>query len=137
MNEIKERLRRYKEVKALIYEYEIQIAELEESIGCGGVSYEDKGGQTYKISRTTEEAAVKLANKKAELKKLFTLHSREVGRIDNALNALNDLERQAVEMKYIDGYGLETIMYKMDRQKRAVLYCINDGLKKMDKILNI
>lgn len=135
MNEIKGRLRNYKEVKAKIYEYGVQIAELEETLGCGGVSYEDKGGHTYKISRATEDAAIKLAAKKEELENLLKINNREVGRIDNALNALKDSERQAIEMKYIEDYGLETIMHKMDRQKRAVLYYIGDGLKKMNKIL--
>ena len=49
---------------------------------------------------------------------------------------LNDRERQAIELKYIEDYSLETIIYKMDRQKRTVLYFIGDGLKKIDKMLN-
>lgn len=129
-------MRKYKEVKATIYEYQIKIEELEEEISCGGVSYEFKGGHTNKISSSTEDIALKLVKKKEELENILKFNYREVNRINNALNALKDSERKAIEMKYVEDYSLETIIYKMDRQKRSVLYYIGNGLKKMDKVLN-
>ena len=135
MSKIKDRLRDYKEVKASMYEYRIQIEELEEDICCGGVNYEFKGGHTNKISSSTEDIAIKLAAKKEELEKLFKISSREIERIDNALNMLKVKERQAIELRFIEEDALPTVCYKIDRSQTTTKRCIRDGLEKMEKLL--
>lgn len=135
MSSVKSRLQNYKEVKASMYEYRIQIEELEEDISCGGVSYEFKGGHTNKISSSTEDIAIKLAAKKEELEKLFKISSREIKRIDNALDMLKVKERQAIELRFIEEDALPTVCYKIDRSQTTTKRCIRDGLEKMEKLL--
>ena len=135
MSSVKIRLQNYKEVKASMYEYKIQIEELEEDICCGGVSYEFKGGHTNKISSSTEDIAIKLASKKEELEKLFKISSREIERIDNALNMLKVKERQAIELRFIEEDAMSTVCYKLDRSMTTTKRFIRDGLEKMEKLL--
>ena len=135
MSSVKIRLQNYKEVKASMYEYRIQIEELEEDICCSGVSYEFKGGHTNKISSTTEDMAVKLADKKDDLERLFKISSREIERIDNALNMLKVKERQAIELRFIEEDALPTVCYKMDRSIATAKRSIRNGLEKMEKLL--
>lgn len=135
MNNIKDRLRSYKEVKARMYEYKMKIEELEDDISCGGVSYEFKGGHTNKISSTTEDAAIMLAAKKEQLENIFKFNRREVDRIDNALNMLKDKERQAIELRFIEEDALPTVCYKIDRTQTTTKRFIRTGLEKMEKLL--
>ncbi|MGL5191600.1 MAG: hypothetical protein ACRC7S_18320 [Cetobacterium sp.] len=136
MNEIKDRLRNYKYLKARKAELEFRLEELSYSIGPGGLDYEDKGGATNKVCSLVEAKAIELAEATTKLQKLINEHGLEIRRVENALNMLTEKERQAITMKYIENYSLLTIMYKMDRQERAVLYYIGNGLKKINKILN-
>ena len=112
---IKQRLKNYKFLKAKKRELEFRLQELAFSIGPSSLNYEDKGCNTNKISSTTERQAIKLAEVEEELKKLIEEHGIEIGRIENALDMLNERERQAIELKFIEGYEMATVCYKLDR----------------------
>ena len=85
MNDIKRRLRNYKFLKAKKTELEFRIQELSYNIGPAGLSYEDKGGHTNKISRTVEENAIKITETEEKLKKLITEKGIEIDRIENSI----------------------------------------------------
>lgn len=135
MRNMKYRLRNYKEVKASMNEFRMKIDELEEEISCGGVSYEFKGGHTNKISSSTEDIAIRLSAKKEEFKKMFKSSSREVERIDNALNMLKEKERQAIQYRFIEEDAMPTVCYKIDRSETTTKRFIRSGLDKMEKLL--
>lgn len=132
---IKQRLKNYKFLKAKKRELEFRLQELAFSIGPSSLNYEDKGCNTNKISSTTERQAIKLAEAEEELKKLIEEHGIEIGRIENALDMLNERERQAIELKFIEGYEMATVCYKLDRGITTVKFYIKSGLIKMENLL--
>lgn len=135
MNDIKRRLRNYKFLKAKKTELEFRIQELSYNIGPAGLSYEDKGGHTNKISRTVEENAIKITETEEKLKKLITEKGIEIDRIENALDMLNEKERQAIELRFIEDYEMSTVCYKLDRGVTSVKRYLTNGLNKMEKLL--
>lgn len=135
MNDIKRRLRNYKFLKAKKTELEFRIQELSYNIGPAGLSYEDKGGHTNKISRTVEENAIKIAETEEKLKKLIAEKGIEIDRIENALGMLNEKERQAIELRFIEDYEMSTVCYKLDRGVTSVKRYLTNGLNKMEKLL--
>ena len=135
MNDIKKRLRNYKFLKAKKTELEFRIQELSYNIGPAGLSYEDKGGYTNKISRTVEENAIKITETEEKLKKLITEKGIEIDRIENALDMLNEKERQAIELRFIEDYEMSTVCYKLDRGVTSVKRYLTNGLNKMEKLL--
>lgn len=135
MQDIKKRLRNYKFIKAEKAELEFQIQELQFEIGPGGLSYEDKGGPTYKISSSVESNALKIVEIEEALNKLVSEKGIEIKRIENALNMLSDKERQAIELRFIEDYEMATVCYKLDRSITAVKGYLKNGLNKMEKLL--
>ena len=135
MNQIKERLKNYKFLKAKKRELEFRLQELAYSIGPSSLTYEDKGGATNKISSATERQAIKLVEAEEELKKLIEEHGIEIERIENALDMLNERERQAIVLKFIEGYEMATVCYKLDRGITTVKFYIKSGLRKMENLL--
>lgn len=135
MNDIKRRLRNYKFLKAKKTELEFRIQELSYNIGPAGLSYEDKGGHTNKISRTVEENAIKITETEEKLKKLIAEKGIEIDRIENALDMLNEKERQAIELRFIEDYEMSTVCYKLDRGVTSVKRYLTNGLNKMEKLL--
>lgn len=110
----------YRQVEGILYNYKIIKAsiennklklenlEWEEDIddGVGAISYGEPSSKTNKISRTTEIIAINNIEKKEkarkELKRKIAIESNKIKMIDNALNALTDLERTIIEMFYIE-----------------------------------
>lgn len=71
MNNIRFKVRKYRELKADIVDLDIKIKELEEDmLGISEYPQEERTVQTYKISRSVEDQAEKHMEKKEELKKL-------------------------------------------------------------------
>ena len=48
---------------------------------------------------------------------------------------LNERERQAIVLKFIEGYEMATVCYKLDRGITTVKFYIKSGLKKMENLL--
>ena len=59
----------------------------------------------------------------------------KIERIENALDMLNERERQAIVLKFIEGYEMATVCYKLDRGITTVKFYIKSGLKKMENLL--
>lgn len=135
MNDIKRRLRNYKFLKAKKMELEFRIQELSYNIGPGTLNYEDKGGHTNKISRAVEDNAIKIAETEEKLKNLIVEKGLEIDRIENALAMLNEKERQAIELRFIEDYEMATVCYRLDRGVTVVKGYIKNGMNKIEKLL--
>ena len=136
MENIKKRLREYKFIKAEITELKLKLQELNEEIGVSGMSYGERSSQTYKITSSTEDAAIRIAEVSEKYNKIIKEKGIEVTRIENALSILKEKERQCIEYRYIYEHELPTVCYKVDRSMTTVKKYISDGLKKMDKLIN-
>ncbi|BCZ46955.1 hypothetical protein psyc5s11_30220 [Clostridium gelidum] len=133
--DIKQRLRNYKKILAKKNEYELKIKELEEGIGITEAPQGEATGKTYKISSVAENQAVELVEKKAILEKMIMNNQRECDHIENALEALREWERQAIELRFIEERRIESACYIMNRAKKTIEKYISDGLKTMTDIL--
>lgn len=136
MENIKKRLREYKFIKAEITELKLKLQELNEEIGVSAIGYGERSSQTYKITSSTEDAAIRIAEISEKYNKIIKEKGIEVTRIENALSILKDKERQCIELRYINEHELPTVCYKVDRSMTTVKKYISDGLKKMDKLIN-
>jgi DNA-directed RNA polymerase specialized sigma24 family protein len=135
--ELKERLRNYKKILAKKNELELQIEELEANVGLTAMLQGDAISKTYKISSQVESQAIQLADKKDKLKQLMNSYSIEVNRIENALNCLKEWEREAIQLRYIEGRRQESVCYMMNRSWNTVKRYIAAGFKEINDILNV
>ena len=92
---IKDKIKRYKELKADIKYRELKLEEIEENIiGITAMPSGEKTGATYKVTSQTEIQAIKYSEDTSEIRREIRELKREVQKIDNAMSILNDKERQ-------------------------------------------
>jgi DNA-directed RNA polymerase specialized sigma24 family protein len=133
--DIKERLRNYKKILAKKNELELKIAELEQNIGIAAAAQSEAISKTYKISSMTENQAIELSENKEKLKNLIDNYRIEINHIENALNGLYHMNRQAIELRFIEKRSIESTCYIMDRTRKTVFKYINSGLRELHEIL--
>ena len=94
----------YSMLKAEINNLGLEIEELEnEYEGIGAISYEERSGNTYKIS---DSVANELIFKEKEVYRLNKMkRSKEIllSKINNALEVLDENERKVVHYRYLNG----------------------------------
>lgn len=97
-NEVREKIKKYKELKADIVDIDLRLQELEEDmLGISALPQGEKTSRTYKISFSVEEQAERHLDKKQELLLLKAKKQRSVLRIDNALSILDDEQKEIIE----------------------------------------
>jgi DNA-directed RNA polymerase specialized sigma24 family protein len=64
-------------------------------------------------------------------------YSIEINRIENALNCLKEWEREAIQLRYIEGRRQESVCYMMNRSWNTVKRYIAAGFKEINDILNV
>jgi DNA-directed RNA polymerase specialized sigma24 family protein len=136
-DELKERLRSYKKYKSMKNEIELKIAELEQNVGITAMPQSEAISKTYKISSNTENQALQLADNKDRLNRLMNTYRVEVARIENALESLHHLNKQAIELRYIERRNMESVCYIMNRSVNTVKKYISIGLREIDELLNL
>ena len=100
---VKDKIKRYKELKADIKYRELKLEEIEENIiGITAMPSGEKTGATYKVTSQTEIQAIKYSEDTSEIRKEIRELKREVQKIDNAMSILNDKEREIIQAIYID-----------------------------------
>lgn len=93
----------YNSLKASIENMKQEIEEMDYR-EISAVNYENETtGETYAFHSTTEEAAVYTADKKSLLEQRIKTTEGKIERIDRAIKALNDTERQIITERYING----------------------------------
>ena len=115
MEEIRERIKKYKELKADIVDIEIKLEELEKELGVSEQPSGERTSHTYKITSQTEVQARKYMEKKEELLEIKKDKEREILRIDNAMTVLGEEESDILKIVLIEGkrYGYVEMKYNI------------------------
>ena len=103
----------YNSLKASIENMKQEIEEIDYQ-EISAVNYEkEPTGKTYAFHSITEEAGIRAAEKKKLLEKRIKATQSKLERIDRAIKALNDTERQIITERYIGGRQWWEIAYKV------------------------
>ena len=103
----------YNSLKASIENMKQEIEELDYR-EISAVNYEkEPTGKTYAFHSITEEAGIRAAEKKKLLEKRIKATQSKLERIDRAIKALNDTERQIITERYINGKQWWQVAYEI------------------------
>lgn len=129
--EIIDELQNYKILKAQIEELKIKLQEL--SLISAVDNSIPKTGITYKYNSNTENIALKRTEYENKIK-ILTL---QIQRIENALNALSDVERKIIELKYIEQLTWRNVVYETGKSRIACYRISQQALKHIKAILEV
>ncbi|MBC5997960.1 hypothetical protein EAI30_13600 [Romboutsia ilealis] len=121
--EVEARLYSYKDLDIKIKNKELQIEKKKNDYrGCGSISYDERTGVTYNISRSVEKEVVKREKDIAKLAKEKIDLEIEKQSIENALTALNSDENTLFEYFY-NSRNKNTMTYIAIKMHRDRSYC--------------
>lgn len=93
----------YKSIKAEIFNLELDIEELQEEYdGVKGMTYEEKTGKTNAFNSATENEVMKKEKEITKLLKEKKSKERLISKIDNALDSLEEEEREIIKLRCIE-----------------------------------
>ena len=102
-NEVREKIKKYKELKADIVDINIRIEEAEkEYLGILAMPQGERISPTYKITSSVESQAEKHMEEVEKLLHMRFIKENEIRRIDNALSILDEVQREVIESVLID-----------------------------------
>ena len=119
----------YKKVESILYEVpklkaeianlQIDLEEIQEVIGIRGASPNEKAGSaTYAFSSSVEDEVInreeRLEEKVLNLKESIRRRERQVRKVENALEVLNEKELLLVEMRYFKHYSINRVCEILD-----------------------
>ena len=104
----------YKTMKAEIKNIDLEIIELKEYAGCGGMTYGEKSAPTNKFSSTVENETVAREYKPEDLKRKKHILEVQIEKIDNALEILDERSHDIVTMIYFNNLNYRDISSKID-----------------------
>lgn len=138
MDKVRERIKKYKSIKADIVNIEIRLQELEEELlGITGINQGERVSKTYKIVSGVEVQAEKYIKEKEKLIKDKNKLERELKRIDNAMTILNEDEKDIIKMILIDQVKYAVAQVKYDITYGRVKQKEAEAVKKMSKYLRL
>lgn len=135
LESLRYRLVKYRITLAQKRELEIKLKEVEELIGLKAVTC-DSIGSSSGISKSTENQAIKLLEIKEKLEYTIEHKGLECRRIENALSILSPIEREIIELKYIEEHVWDTVTYKVKKSKSTCKRVEFEALNKMQELLN-
>ena len=136
MKKVKDRIKKYKSIKADITNIDIRLQELEEEIiGITSIVNEERTSKTYKVVSGVEVQAEKYMNEKEKLVKEKTILLREIRRIDNAMSVLDEIEKGIIEILIIDNRRCALAQMKYNLSYSRVKQLQAEAIKKMSKYL--
>lgn len=135
LNEIRNRLKRYRIILAEKNELVFKLDEINQLIGVKAVTYDSAGSNTNKISNTVANQALSLIETKEELEILINTKGLELDRIKNAISVLSLKEKEIIELKHIEDYSWETVAYNVDRSTKTCKKIEREALIKINNIL--
>ncbi len=121
----------YKLIKASIENNKLKLQNLELEDGTTAISYEEPSSKTNKFHSITENAAIKNIERKEKLKKKIAIDTNTIQMIDNALNALTELERTIIEMFYIENMEWWKVAAKVHYSEGWCKAKRNEAINKM------
>ena len=132
--EVKNKIKKYKELKADIVDIDLKLQELEEEmIGISALSQEEKISRTYKITSSVEEQAEKHLRVKEKLIFIKRKKQRDIIRVDNALSVLDDEQKEIVESVLINKKRYRYLEEKLNLSYPRIKQIENEALLKMKK----
>lgn len=135
-NEVREKIKKYKELKADIIEIDFRLEELEEEIlGISSLPQGEKISKTYKITSSVENQVERYLDIKEKLISKRLLKVRNVQRIENALSVLNDDEKDIVRMIIIEKKKYQLVQNKYGKTYSRIKQIELEALNRMKKYI--
>ena len=136
IKEVREKVKKYKELKADIVDIDIKIAETEEEyIGITACPQGERTSQTYKITSSEENQAEKHQEAVEKLLHIKFIKENQIKRIDNALSILDDIHRYVIEEAIIKGTRYYNIECELHLGYRRVKQLEEEALRDMQKYI--
>ena len=136
IKEVREKLKKYKELKADIVDIDIKIAETEEEyIGITASPQGERTSPTYKITSSVENQAEKHQEAVEKLLHIKFIKENQIKRIDNALSILDDIHRYVIEEAVIKGIRYYNIECELHLGYRRVKQLEEEALRDMQKYI--
>lgn len=136
MNNIIDKIKKYKEFLADIKYIDIKIQELEEEIvGINGQVSGEKTGKTNKFSSIVEQQVEQLMERKDELLRTQAAKKREVQKIDNAMTVLIDEEREIIKIIYIEHQKYWRLEGMLNLSYPRIKQIEKEAIRKMEKYI--
>jgi len=130
-SQIEGTLYNYKLIKASIENNKLKLDNLELEDGTTAIVYGEPSSKTNKFNSITENAALKNIERKERLKKRIAIDTNTIQMIDNALNALTELERTIIEMFYIENMEWWKVAAKVHYSEGWCKAKRNEAINKM------
>ncbi len=136
MKKVKDKIKKYKSIKADITNIDIRLQEIEEELlGVTSMENGERTSKTYKIVSGVEVQADKYMNEKEKLLKEKVVLLRELRRIDNAMSVLDEIEKGIIEILIIFNRSCELALMKYNLSYSRVKQLQAEAIKKMGKYL--
>lgn len=136
MKKVRDRIKKYKSIKADITNIDIRLQEIEEELlGVTSMENGERTSKTYKIVSGVEVQADKYMNEKEKLLKEKVVLLRELRRIDNAMSVLDEIEKGIIEILIIDNRSCALAQMKYNLSYSRVKQLQSEAIKKMAKYL--
>lgn len=108
----------YNSLKASIQNMKQEIKEIDHH-SISAINYEkEPTSETHKFYSDTEEKAIRAIERKEQLKLNILITESKLKRIDRAIDALNDNEKQVIYERYIKGRQWWEVAYKVKYNER-------------------
>jgi cell division protein FtsB len=135
--EIKYLLQNKKYIAAEIIDLEYQIQELLslESVSIAGISYDERTQSTNKISNFTECQALENVAKVQKLQRDKIKLETQIKRLEKGMEALTDLERRVLTMKYVDNNKWTYINIKLKNENVYLRHIADRAINTLNKIM--
>lgn len=126
VKEIEKWLTHYKVIKAGIENLKEEY-KLVEDCGRGIDTSQESTSKTYKFNSEVENTAIKLCLMKKRIKHM----ENKINKIDKALEALSELEREIIKERYIENKYYYQFTYKLYKSERQCKRIRKKALEKM------
>ncbi|MGL4730347.1 MAG: sigma factor-like helix-turn-helix DNA-binding protein [Clostridium sp.] len=135
--QVKNILEEYYIINASITNLELEIAHYESiKEGYKSIDYSaESGGKTNKISSPVEKAVIETENKICELRFLLSEKSLIIKQIDNALDHLEEQEKEIVKSIYIRRISAKATAKKMSLSQSAISKLKRQVILKISKMI--
>ncbi len=138
--QVEQMLKDYPVIKAEIKNIDMDLIEVENSIGLKGISDNPRPSTpTYKFNSSVENEVISPTREKMinHLMKEKNIRQKKIDRIENALSILSEKDEEIVRLYYFKQMPIAAIAYKLDRTSSQVYRRRSYAVSSMVNILNI
>ena len=136
IKEVREKVKKYKELKADIVDIDIKIAETEEEyIGITASPQGERTSPTYKITSSVENQAEKHQEAVEKLLHIKFIKENQIKRIDNALSILDETHREVIKDTLIENKRYSYVQEKLHLSYQRVKQIEAEALREMQRYI--